>query len=203
MLGSAASGSLAGQLIFSSSKGRAYLKRHKKPKQPDTAGQVAMRAMMAFLSQKWKTLNQAQQDTWAEEAHKHNLAPFNIFQRENLQRWRNYLAPSRVHPAPMGGNTGSISTQTILPHVRSFTVRWRVVTLADIWAMALFLVPASGAPTLWSNLLHVTPITSTGYYTQLISPYAAGTYWIAEKRLLWTGYKPATSAYRCVTVTDS
>ena len=45
-----AAGQLAGELIFSDWKGRAYLKKHRKPKQPRTPPQLAMCAMLRFLS---------------------------------------------------------------------------------------------------------------------------------------------------------
>lgn len=94
-----AAGQLARELTFSTNKGRAYLKRHRTPRQPRTKAQSAPRAMLSFLSAAWKEIPNDRQNTWLELAAPREITPHNAYLAYNLDRWRNFKAPSQSYPA--------------------------------------------------------------------------------------------------------
>ena len=63
-----ASGSLAGALVFSKWKGRPYCRSLVTPANPRSGGQVGMRAMFKFLSQKWDAIAAGPKATWEDRA---------------------------------------------------------------------------------------------------------------------------------------
>lgn len=95
----AASGAVADALVFSKTRKTAYLKKHSKPKNPQTPSQVSMRAMIAFLAQNWRNLSASDQNTWANAATPRHIAPYHAFVAANSKRWRNFLRPSKQDPA--------------------------------------------------------------------------------------------------------
>lgn len=196
-----ASGTLADQLIFSTWKGKAYLKRHRNPAQPRTPAQIAMRAVMRFLSQEWTNLSDALKDSWAALAAATNISPFNAYQAFNLARYRTFGSPSGIYPPIGAGGDPNLGGVSITDHVVGFTCHWNIIAQAETFGMALHLVPASGGTITWDNLLHITPIPTAGWYQQYLGPFDPGCYWIAFNPIKWTGDRRATSAYRCGTAT--
>ncbi len=95
----AASGALADTVIFSTCKGRAYLKTHATPTNPRSGTQTSVRVAMTFLSQVWQSLSLADQGTWISPAFDQNTTPYHAFIRENQKRWRTFRTPSKRYPA--------------------------------------------------------------------------------------------------------
>ena len=98
-LGQDAGGKLAGALIFSHSAKGAYLKTYAKPKQPRTDPQMAVRAMMRFLTSQWAALTPSHQITWLPLADQLRLSAYHAYLKYNQERWSHFLGPSKEYPA--------------------------------------------------------------------------------------------------------
>lgn len=186
-LGQAASGSLAGALTFSSSKGRSYVKRYKKPKQPNSKPQMALRAAMTFLSQQWGAFGAGYKATWNDLATYRNISPFNAFQAENLSRFRNHLAPSVVYPATEVGSKCIGGGWDVRGGVREIQVDLTVTAPQDQWAWTIYNVSASLVQPKWYDLIGVLPSLAVSTETFHWPQHTPGTYWITFGQFTTTG----------------
>ncbi len=177
-----ATGSIAGELTFSTWKGKPYLKKHRRPKQPRTTAQRSMRAMLSFLSDQWSVISAADKATWEPLAERTNVSPFNAYQAYNLDRNRNLRRPSQMYPASEIGSSGAFGTYTATGGVRMLTLELVVNNPQDAWGAIYSHVSGSGVQPLWSDLIKLLPIPSIATYTWVWRPIPAGTYWIAFSR---------------------
>ncbi len=183
-----ASGSLGGALIFSSSRGRSYLKKSAKPKQPRTAPQVAMRAFMTFLSDQWKNLSFFDRETWNDLALQSSISPFNAYQRVNLDLLRDHLGPTTQYNAPPVGPGGGIASTQAIGGVRTALLRINLTSVGNNWAVQLYQVPSVGAPYDWNNTIHILPAFTTGWHEWRWTGLAPGTYYVRYAAFTVTGY---------------
>lgn len=201
-LGQRASGSLAQAVIFSNSRGRAYLKKSAKPKQPRTKPQVAMRAAATFLSPQWSVWVQAVRDTWIPKAKAAEISPFNAYQRDNLARLRNHLAPSAATPPTLLGNHASIDNFSVTGFTRRLRVKWNITNPNQGWGFKIFHVSGTGITPLWSDLIGIAPSLYAGPLTWWWQQNVPGLYWIAYTRFAYTGWQnPAAISWLSGTVT--
>ena len=200
-LAQSASGTLGGELTFSNWKGKAYLKQHRKPKQPRTGGQVGMRSIMRFLSQQWSAIAPVDQATWADLAAADAISPFNAYLKQNLHRWRNFQRPSHAWPATQAGGLGVDANHGISGSVRSIIVWYQITSLADFWAMQVHEVTAHGEPITWNNLRHLEPITGTGWTNFTLSPFDAGTHYLAFNPFTDQGNPSGVTVHKNTVVT--
>lgn len=160
-----ATGSLGSELTFSSWKGQAYMKKLRKPKQPRTDKQVAMRVMMGFLAAQWNAIADADKATWIDLARQTKISPFNAYQAENLARWRSFLAPSKVYPATEINPQAEIRVFNTYGHVRHAIVRMRIeAPLADAWTAFVFHQLGDYPDAAWQNLVHVEMMNDEPYH---------------------------------------
>lgn len=177
-MASAAGGSLAGELTFSTWKGRPYLKKHRTPKQPRTPGQLARRAMMAFLSQAWKTISPQDRATWSELARASEISAFNAYQRENLNRWHRRRPPSKAYPAAEAAGLTAVTMLTATGGVRHVDLDANLFAiLGDNWTALLFHSPLAIPDPDVDKLVHVWRAETVDHYYWTHSPLAAGTHY--------------------------
>ena len=93
-----ASGTVGNAITFSKWKGRPYARQRVIPSNPKTAGQVAVRSMLRFLTQAWAGLGTTPKGSWAERAAQSAISPFNAYVSLNQLRFREYLTPSQADP---------------------------------------------------------------------------------------------------------
>lgn len=201
-LGTRATGTLARALIYSHWKNTAYLKKHASPTQPRAPGQLAMRAMMGFLSAEWAQLSPADQATWSGLAAAANISPFNAYQGTNLSRWRNFLAPTQTYPAPGMGvmPTWTVASATGLP--RAVEIKMTVVTLWDGWGATVHHVPAPGTDGVWNDLLKIQAFHDTITYTFVLRDFEPGEHYLSFMSFTVFGQLNPINLHRTVTVTD-
>lgn len=171
-----ASGSLGGALVFSTWKGRAYVRTLVTPANPKSGGQTGMRAMLKFLSQDWTNVSDANQATWETRAAQQIVSPFNSFIGYNQFRWRDFLAPSQHDPAAAEDTPATLGVLTATPGVRSVTVTQAVTTAADGWGVLFFRSPTGTFETAFDNLRRIQPISATDDVVFVDSPLEPGTY---------------------------
>lgn len=152
--GFAASGSLAGSLVFSSWKGRAYVRRLVTPSNPKSGLQVGVRSMFKFLAQNWAGLDTIDQDTWDARAAATVISPFNAFMSLNQTRWRNFQMPGQVDPIT---NTGAVMVTPVwsaAAQTRQITLTNGGVTVGQNWGRTIHKGPTMFTPSV-SNCIAV------------------------------------------------
>lgn len=164
-LSTEASGSLNDQLTFTNWKGKAYAKRHRKPKQPRTDAQRTLRAMMSFLSRGWAACPPAARATWEPLAAETNIAPFNAYQAGNLDRWQEFNYPSQAYPATEAGVLPSIAGWTVTPRPQALHHSILITDVKDGWAIGLFHHHGAFGADKQEYLYHFIVLTTPATYT--------------------------------------
>lgn len=197
-----AAGQLAHEITFSNWKGRAYLKKHAKPKQPRTKPQLAMRAVLAFLTAQWSTIPEDRQETWLELAAARNISPINAYQAYNAQRWRNFKAPSQIYPAT------EVLPWSGYPHSDVYGMpraARHVITNGDQhsgWAFLIHHLDDAGDDRRWDNLAHVLPTPTEGDWTWVQRGLTPGAHYFMHTNFSIDGNMRDYSWLRSCTVTD-
>ena len=202
-LANEASGSLAGQLTFSNWKGKAYLKKHTKPKQPRTPRQLSMRHTMTFLSQEWNAIPPVYHATWDDLARASNISPFNAYQKVNLQRWRNFQAPSILSPVT---ETGPIPTWVdwgSIDHGSYATLFIDITNARDGWGLGFLVKPAWPQPEEWFWLLNLQHLYPNTRHTFDFRPKTSGLWCFSAISFTNDGkFQPPTPRlFACLTLT--
>lgn len=202
-LGQSASGALAKSVIFSSSKSRSYLKNFKRPKQPRTKPQKAMRAAMSFLSQQWHLISTPYQESWNTIAAAADVSPFNAYMAANLLRFRNGQGLSGSTPPTELGSAASPVSFALAGHVRRLRFTFNITTLNQNWGIYLQHVAGTGIEPTWQDCAHIIATYSTGAYVYDLQPLTAGTYWFTDSRTTYTGAYSRVGRWRSAVVTDA
>ena len=87
-----ASGQFGG-IVFSHRKGKPYLKRYAKPRDPRTAAQVAARERFRECAAKWRMLPPEEKAAWKARARRENATGYNLFMREGMRGGANDPTP--------------------------------------------------------------------------------------------------------------
>lgn len=200
-----ASGTLADTLIFSKWKGVSYLKQHASPKQPRTAGQIAMRAMMKFLSEEWAGIIAARKETWNDLATDQDISPFNAYQQINLDRWRNFHSPSQIYPAPEAQAGMSVPTFTATGDVRH--VNLSTTNVSDPsrnWGFLIYHQFGSIPDAQWDLLDQVVHYSTPGTLNWKRTNLQPGLHGFRQAQMTWDGRSwqaPAQTNTATATVT--
>lgn len=116
-----ASGQIAKALVYSTWKGRAYVREYVVGANPNTLAQRTRRVMMGFLSKLWALMDTTEQESWVTEAAAKNISPFNAMVGANMDRQTNELAPA-ANSTPAGGAlTGTLTGLAITGGVGKIT----------------------------------------------------------------------------------
>lgn len=173
-----ASGSVGGALVFSKWKGRNYVRRLVKPANPRSGGQVGMRAMMKFLSQRWDALSAADKATWEARADATIISNFNAYTKLNLQRWRSFDAPSQTDPPATTGVVDVLTGEAATGGLRQILLEATIASAeGDNWGICIFRSTSSSFTTLWSNCIAVVYGYSGGSLEYIDTPLDPGTYY--------------------------
>src|SRR5438093_1232926 len=111
LLSLGASGQLGGAIVFSSWKGRPVVRQLVTPSNPQSAKQVARRAMMAFLTKNWAALAGANKASWNTLAKATNISPFNAYVAHDQQLWTQFSPPTSYyqHAAGVAATTAVVT----------------------------------------------------------------------------------------------
>jgi hypothetical protein len=200
-LSTAAAGGLGKTLIFAESKGRRYAKKWHQPANPKTKGQVAMRAMVRFLSQQWSLLSAADQATWEARAAATVISPFNAYQAFNLERWRRFQGPTQHLPTDVIFLPAILTYPTLSQVGRFIQFDGTVTDERETWAMLFYNVASAGAPPSWRDIIHFLDIPAAGSYTWRWGPLTPGTYYFRLSLTQIHGFRWTGAVSRQLTVT--
>lgn len=197
-----AGGSLAKLLTFSSSKGTKYLKRHAKPKQPRTPGQVSIRAAMTFLSAHWKLVPQLPGNTWTPAAVERQISPFNAYISANCLRHRNAQGMSIAWPPTEVGSWAALPSWHSHSGVRQITIDLDISAVNQNWYFVFHHVTGTGVMPTWDTAVGLLPTYLSGWHSWTWSPIPAGTYWFTATRSTTTGKMKTATAWLSAIATD-
>jgi hypothetical protein len=182
-----ASGKLGNALVFSKWKGRNYIRQLVTPLNPQSGGQVGVRAMFKFLSQAWAGLGTTPQASWDDRADDLVVSAFNAFMGYNQTRWRNFLAPTDTDPAAETGTAPTGPTGVATPGVRSMTLVITDGANAPDFGYMIFRALATGPTLAFDNCIAVVPWGSGGTTTYIDTPLVPDTYYYNAIGFLKTG----------------
>lgn len=197
-----AAGQLAGELVFSHWKGKAYLKKRTPPKQPRAPGQVATRAMMSFLSSQWSVISASDRATWYALAAQTDISPVNAYHAYNLQRWRSGKWPSAAHPATETGDYPELEAWSAAGGVRCASITIPISNPRDAWGLHLHRALGTSLTPAWNNCVHVLPAIGYTANQHTDTPLPAGVYTYRYTYPTIFGRDGPASSSRQVTVTD-
>lgn len=169
-----ASGKVGGAIVFSSWKGRPVVRQLVTPSNPNSAKQMARRAMMRFLSQQWTPLGTTPQATWDTLAKATNIAPVNAYAGYNQRRWTQFSPPtsSYQHAA---GTPATTATITATGGVGQASLSVALGTLNDSWGVVIFGVLGSAPTGIFTEVMYIASALATPA-TAIITPLAPGTW---------------------------
>lgn len=177
-LSTAAAGTIGDIMTYSSTKGRAYVKKRPTPTQPRSGLQVSMRAMMTFLTKQWKQLTANQQATWKDIYSDTQPNTYNSYLRYNLERWRRRAAPSKAYPATEENVSAEFPAITATGGVRHCVIDVQATMDAhDNWSFLIFHATDDVPTHTVENLITVIRVEDTDHHYWTHSPLAAGTHY--------------------------
>lgn len=175
-LGLAAAGSVGGEVSFANWKGKPYLKTKSRPKQPNTESQIALRAIMRFLSKAWAAIDPALKATWNELAAATTISPFNAYQAYNIKRWHNFKAPSTTYPCEERLDYSNYVFYGVTGGPRSVLHDLTSGTQFHGWGYLLHKLTDTDDDRRWDNLFYAFTVPEAGEYRHTTSPHPAGTH---------------------------
>ena len=172
-----ASGSIAGAVTFSKWKGRNYVRQLVIPKNPKSAKQLGVRAMMKYLAQIWASIGAVPKASWDDLAAAKNISPFNAFTGENLARWQSNDGPTHTYPAAEANTPGAVTTNVPTGHAGYATIAVLLPVAADRVGFILCRDTAEITVPGWHNAILAFPDDGTAHtVTVTDSPLEPATY---------------------------
>jgi len=196
-----ASGKLAGAIVFSCWKGRAYVRELVIPANPCTGPQVGMRSMIRFLSQIWAGLSSSDKADWLTRAKQTNISNFNAFVAYNQDRWRRFLGPSKLDPATEASTGLTISAFTATGSVRQCTLAITPSAGTNLWCYTLHRKSTSSVTPTFDNCVRIIVADGANQVSYVDTPLAPGTYYYKVIPLNVDGKKGTASTEQSGTVT--
>ena len=177
----AASGKLAGTLVFGTWKGRPYARTLVTPANPQSALQVSSRAMLKFLAQAWTNVGSTPQGSWSDLADAKRISPFNAYVGKNAARWREFQAPSQTYPAAETGTEPVATLDSATGGPSYVDLAFTITTLNDVWGVIIFRSTSTGFTPSRANAIALVEVDATGAPTYTDSNLDADTYYYNAK----------------------
>ena len=171
-----ASGSLGGALVFSTWKGRPYVRTLVKPSNPNTPMQNGIRQMMKFLGQQWDAIKAAYESSWQDLADNKNISPFNAYVGTNMAAWRSGSSPTMEYPPEVAMSATAIDTFSAVAGPRNIAVSYSLTASADQWGVILCRGDLTGFTPSWANAIAVVYAHDTDEHVYVDAPLEAGEY---------------------------
>jgi hypothetical protein len=155
LFGLDASGTLGGSIVFSKWRGRTYVRRHAIPSNPKSGLQIGMRAAMKFVTQDWKNLSAANQDTWADLAATDNITKLNAMVRYDQRLTRRNLGIWRTPDATAGTTPSAPTIGSPTAQPKTLVLAWTAGANAPEYTWYLYRSLNTGFTADVSNLIAI------------------------------------------------
>jgi len=170
-----ASGTLANAVVFSKWRGRQYVRRHTRPKNPQTPAQLGMRSMLSFLTKEWASALNVSPTPWIIPAANDNVSPINSYVKMNMANWRLNIPPTVDGVIDTGALTNAI-TMVLTGGQRNVLVSVTPANDTDTWSIAIFRSTNVIVTVNWNLCVAVIPVDGTNARLWTDAPLPAGTY---------------------------
>lgn len=199
----AAAGKLGNAIQFQNWKGRCYVAKRRRPRQPRTESQRAARIMMTFLAQQWHNLTAGQQDTWANVNLEPPNTPYTNWIAENINRYKqlpgdcmnsqNYdVFPTLTYPAAKDTEAGWPFTLDVSGGKHQITHKFNLMWPQDNWLFIYHHASPDLPCPFYANLAAIFVVNQVQDYELVIPNLPAGPNLLYYQRVSSTG-KPAWS----------
>lgn len=173
-----ASGKLANTLVFSRWKGRPYVRELVTPANPQSAAQVAIRAMMRFLAQYWASMTTGQQASWEDLADAQSISAFNAFTQYNLREWRDFYMPGLQYPLTRAQTPDALTSWTAGAVGRDIILGATAAAVnGDNLLITIHRSLVTGFTPNWNNCIRVIPCASGDTVQYTDGPLDPDTYY--------------------------
>ena len=184
----AAKGKIGDVMVFSSWKGRSYVRGLTKGANPMSTMQIAVRSCFSFLAPQWAALTVPQKDTWINPAAADNIPKFQAYMAGGLEANRNFLTPSKVFPYDPGGPIGGISAMIATPGIRQITLHFQTTAFGVTnWGIVINRSLTTPFTPSLANQYALIPCASNSTADFVDSPLEPGTYYYDAKPFNLTG----------------
>ena len=171
-----ASGTIGKTLTYAKWKGRAYARQRVIPTNPRSAGQTGMRSMFKFISQGWAGLDAGEKASYDADAAGRENAPFNSYIKLNMDRWKNYLPPTKDF-TPAGVSTPLTVLGMVLVGGEAYAnIAVTPSAATDIWGFEIYRELAAITDPNNSNCVAVIPADAANEVEYNDTGLDAGTY---------------------------
>jgi len=170
-----ASGKFGGVMVLSKWKGRNYARKLVTPKNPKTAKQTGVRAMMAFITSRWFYCTAPNQASWSAAALLRMISAFNEYVSTNMARWQINKPPTKASPAIETTNAIT-TTQVLTPGAGFATIGLTPSAAGDNWGFAIYRDTAEISAPSWANCITVIPANGAAAVSYTDAPLTAATY---------------------------
>lgn len=196
-----AAGSLADAITFATNNKRRSLRTKGKPKNTKSNNQLAIRAMMAFLSANWAALSTADKATWEPPARAAGHAPYHAYIKHNMKRWRTFRPPAKLYPSPETPPAPAPASMTAWGGFHCINYRLWLPVGTQPWGWTIHLAYNAPCVAEFKTTRHVLLKTGAAdvYWTMRDLP--PGNYKTRAKPFCPTGLWGINSSERSATVT--
>lgn len=158
---------------------------------------------MKFLSRQWTPeLTDPNKATWDTLAAAMAASPFNAFVKENLRRWTQFTAPSKVSPVvPAGTQPTFTSLPASVGAVGQATITWDLNALNNAWGLLIFRSLTGGFTPGRNTLIGVALLKILTADTFIDTPVEAGSYFYNYQAFTDTGSLGTALGQTTATVT--
>ncbi len=177
MLSLSASGSLAGELEYMTSRGRSVVRKWKRPANPNTAAQRSVRLANAFLSSEWSSIQTPDKQTFAPDALRRGFGNYHAYCSQNMLRQSRWTMPGQFFSPTEDDTPPATATEFLFPNPVTKQIVWIWgAVLNDYWASALYLRTDATTPTKDDISFWFTTNVAQGY-TVFTGPLPPATYY--------------------------
>jgi len=173
-----ASGTIGNAAVFSTWKGRHYVRERIIPSNPRSAAQHGMRSMLRFLSKAWANIDSAKQDTWGDLADAQAVSKFNAYVQWNQRNWRNGLTPIQGYPPTWEKDAAPITSTIATASGRDILVAIELGAAADQWGVIIFVSQTQGFSPNWNNARYIAAQDQNTTVNHTFGPFDPGTYYL-------------------------
>lgn len=157
LFGLGASGALGGSIVFSTWRGRTYVRRLSIPANPKSGLQVGMRSSMRFVTQDFTNLTTAQKAAWDTLAAIKNITQLNAHVQDTQRRTRVNDGVRRGPSETAGTTPNAAVTLLATNQPKSLVLTWVAGTQAPEYGWMLFRSLTGTFTEDVSNLIRIIP----------------------------------------------
>lgn len=177
-----ASGQIASAVVFSKWKGINYVRSHAIPANPQSAAQVALRAMITYLAQNWASVSTANKATWDDYLSGQPMSNINRMIRYDVNRLLINLGMAEAYPYAGAGTAPAAPTTTPTGGVANVSLSIADgANPGDAWIIH---TGATGFTPVPKNILAIVPRSATPT-VYVHSPLTAATYYYRIRGMAW------------------